>query len=90
MRTDPRLRVYGGTILTVDGQRVVQLVDPNDNARRRFQYRRTLDGTGIEQRTLRADGQPYTDTGSPWEPADVATMRRIRGDYHPILDSLGL
>lgn len=90
MATPSRLREYGGRMLTIDGRRAVQLVDPNDNAKRRFQYRRTLDRTGIERRVLAHDGQPFRDTGSPWELVDIAALAAVRGSYHPILDPLGL
>lgn len=161
-----RLSDYGGRLLTIDGQRVVQLVDPNDNAHRRHQYRRadiipaaqlheiaalpdvisvsqdriemweaddveasineicacipdswsgyvgdyhvsagprasdgrltlSLDlssrGQVIERRTLAADGQPFRDSGSPWERMtadELLAMWRVRGDYHPVLDAL--
>ena len=87
-----RLAQYGGRIVTIDDQRAVELRDPNDNAKRRFQYRRSLDG-GLERRMLREDGSAFIDTGSPWEPYsehELASLRSMRGQYHPILDSLGL
>lgn len=87
-----RVRRYGGRLIQVDGRRVVEMRDPNDNARRRFQYRAALGG-GLEARVLRADGQPFDDSGSPWErrsAAELAEMRAQRGEYHPILDPLGL
>lgn len=83
-----KLAAYGGKIITVDERRTVQLVDPN----RRFQYRRTLDDGGIERRILRGNGKPYVDTGSPWEPMtidEIGSMRANRGEYHPVLDTLG-
>ncbi|OFW37670.1 MAG: hypothetical protein A3J29_06255 [Acidobacteria bacterium RIFCSPLOWO2_12_FULL_67_14b] len=87
------LRQYGGRMIMIDERPTVQLIDTNDNARRRFQYRRTLDGTGIERRVLAHDGRPFRDTGSPWEPLswlDIAALEAVRGTYHPILDPLGL
>lgn len=87
-----RLARYGARIVLTDGQRTVEMGDPNDNAGRRYQYRRSLDG-GLERRVLRDDGTPMGDTGSPWEPytdGDLAALRAVRGDYHPILDPLGL
>ncbi len=86
-----KLAAYGWRIITTDERRTVQLVDPNDNAQRRFQYRRT-DGSSIERRVLRCDGKPFTDTGSPWEQMtidEIGSLRAMRGEYHPILDSLG-
>lgn len=74
------------------GRKTIEMVDPNDGMRRRFQYRRTEDG-GLERRVLRHDGSPFGDTGSPWEPytaREIAGMAAQRGEYHPILDPLGL
>lgn len=88
-----RLSDYGGQIITIDGQRVVQLVDPNDGAQRRFQYRLAPGPQRqIERRVLAHDGQPFRDTGSPWEPmtdTEYRALLSVRGDYHPILDGLG-
>lgn len=88
------LRQYGGRMVTTDGRATVELRDPNDNARRRFQYRRTLDGVvPLERRVLASDGQSFRDTGSPWEAMsweDFAALQSVRGAYHPILDPLGL
>jgi hypothetical protein len=87
-----RLRQYGGRMILVDGRRTVQLVDPNDNAHRRFQYRLRARG-GIERRILRHDGQPFIDTNSPWEPLsqqEEMALQLVRGEWHPILDPLGL
>jgi hypothetical protein len=81
-----KLKEYGGRLVDTDGRLTVELVDPNDNARRRFQYRRA--GEGIDRRILQSDGEPMLD-GSPWEPCDLAIMRAARGNYHPILDPLG-
>lgn len=87
-----RLAEHGGRIVTIDEQRAVELRDPNDNAKRRFQYRRTADG-GLERRVLQEDGSAFIDTGSPWEQyseQELASLRSRRGQYHPILDPLGL
>ena len=87
-----KLAAHGGRIITVDGKRTVELRDPNDNARCRFQYRRTEDG-GMERRVLRENGEPFLDSGSPWEQYtddEIARLRVMRGAYHPILDPLGL
>jgi hypothetical protein len=86
-----RLCDYGGRMISADGIATVEMRDPNDNARRRFQYRRRTDG-GLERRVLMADGQPSHD-GSPWEPytdGDLHALRSQRGRWHPILDPLGL
>lgn len=87
----PNLSDYGGRMVETDGIPTVELCDPNDNARRVFQYRRTADG-GVERRVLMEGGEPF-DGGSPWEALsamDLEYMRGIRGPYHPILDPLGL
>jgi hypothetical protein len=82
----------------MDGMPLVEMVDPNDNARRRFQYRRIgihdpLRGLiGIQRRVLTRDGSPMDD-GSPWETytlEEFAALNAARGQYHPILDPLGL
>lgn len=89
---DTQLTQYGARLITTDGRATVEMRGPNDNARRRHQYRRSPDG-GLERRTLTAAGTPYADTGSPWEPyslTDLAALRAQRGQYHPILDPLGL
>jgi hypothetical protein len=90
-RSRARLARYGARLRTVDGERVVEMVDPNDNARRRYQYRATGGGT-LETRILRADGSPMLE-GSAWEAYadnELAALRGVRGTYHPILDPLGL
>ena len=84
-------RMYGGRIIETDGRETVELRDPNDNAQRRYQYRRTPDG-GLERRVLCSDGEPFLDTGSPWEQMtvdEIAQLHARRGEYHPILDALG-
>jgi len=85
-----RLQQYGGRMIETDGRPTIELVDPNDNAQQRFQYRRS--GDGIERRVLAHDGRAMRD-GSPWErmtASEVFAMVQIRGQYHPILDPLGL
>lgn len=86
-----RLAQYGATLRIIDGRKAVEMVDPNDNARARHQYRRADDG-GLEQRTLLlADGNPDNE-GSPWRPCtahQITVMAEQRGKYHPILDPLG-
>jgi len=86
-----KLAAYGGRIITIDERRTVQLVDPNDNAQRRCQYRCTRDGDGIERRVLCDNGEPFID-GSPWEKMtidEIGALQSMRGEYHPILDPLG-
>lgn len=86
-----KLAEYGGKIIDTDGRKTVELRDPNDNAARRFQYRRAGLAT-IERRVLTA-GKPFIDTGSPWELMDfdeVAQLHMTRGEYHPILDPLDI
>lgn len=86
-----RLSMYGGRIIETDGIRTVEMIDPNDNARTRHQYR--IGGAGLERRHLTAFGQSFRDTGSPWEripDQEIAQMYAVRGQYHPILDELGL
>lgn len=87
-RSRARLAEYGARLRTIDGATVVEMIDANDNSRSRHQYRRA--DAGIERRVLDADGTPFIDTGSPWEPVDVTALRAVRGTYHPILDPLGL
>lgn len=85
-----KLAAYGGRIVATDDRKTVELRDVNDNAQRRFQYRRLDDG--IERRVLMSNGEPFRD-GSPWEPMtedEIAQLRSVRGEYHPILDPLGL
>ena len=92
MNTSAKLKEYGGRLIQTDGQKTVQLIDPNDNARRRFQYRLSQGGS-IERRVLRANGKPFLDTGSPWETFsshELLALQAQRGQWHPILDSLGL
>lgn len=90
--TRNKLAAYGGKIVNTDGRKTVQLINANDNAYRRFQYRRTLDDRGIERRVLRDNGKPFLDTGSPWETMtidEIGALMAVRGEYHPILDPLG-
>lgn len=82
-----RLSEYGGRILTIDGSRVVEMRDPNDNSRSRHQYR-VLAGA-LEHRRLTHEGDPI-ERWTPRTPDEVRQMRAVRGRYHPILDELGL
>jgi len=89
MTTAERLAQYGGSLRQVDGEMVVQLVDPNDNAARRFQYRRAA--STLERRVLQSDGTPFSD-GSEWQPLaphELQALLAVRGQWHPILDPLG-
>lgn len=86
-----KIAEYGGRIIETDGRKTVELRAVNDNAKRRFQYRRL--GDGVERRILQSNGKPFVDTGSPWEPMtedEIAQLRIVRGQYHPVLDPLGL
>lgn len=86
-----KLAQYGARLRTTDGRKTVELVDPNDNAKRRFQFRLTP-MRGLERRVLRSDGEPMLD-GSPWQELstpELAALIAVRGQYHPILDPLGL
>jgi hypothetical protein len=85
-RNRARLAQYAAKLRTVDGRRVVEMIDPNDNTRARRQYRRADDG-GLERRTILADGR-----SEPWvayTAQEIIAMARQRGPYHPILDPLG-
>lgn len=67
----------------VDGSRIVELRDPNDNAERVHQYRR-VDGRE-QRRVLTSDHRPLDD-GSPWAEHRVDVLHH---GYHPIMDELG-
>jgi hypothetical protein len=58
------MRVMGARFRTVEGQRIVEMRDPDDNAHARYQYRRQ--GSGVERRVLSAVREIVT----PWEPLD--------------------
>jgi len=84
-----KLSEYGGRIVWTDGKKTVELHD--DTAKKVFQYRLTADG-GIERRVLLEGGIPYPD-GSPWESmsaSDIRHLQSVRGQFHPILDPLGM
>lgn len=86
-----RLAAYCGRIIETDGRKTVELRDPNDNAKRRYQYRR-CGPAHIERRVLQGNGKPFR-AGSPWEQMtvdEVAQLHMARGEYHPILDPLGI
>ncbi|MCU0918739.1 MAG: hypothetical protein MUF16_00125 [Burkholderiaceae bacterium] len=86
-RSRARLSAYGARLRTIDGQRVVEMIDPNDGSRSRYQYRRHA--ATISRRVLGSDGSVVSD----WVALsldDLAALMRVRGHYHPILDPLGL
>lgn len=86
-----KLAAYGGRIVETDGRKTVEMRDANDNAKRRLQYRR-CDVSGIERRVLMSNGKAFRD-GSPWEQMsvdEIMHMHMQRGEYHPILDPLGI
>ena len=71
-------------------RKTITLTTPNDNTRRRFEYRRSDDG-GIERRVLDRHGREFRDDGSPWVAftcEELARMLAQRGTRHPILDPL--
>jgi hypothetical protein len=87
MSARDKLREYGGRIVHIDNAVVVELVNHNDNARHRYQYRRS--GNSLEARLLAHDGSIVSE----WErrtDAELLALRSQRGKYHPILDPLGL
>lgn len=86
-RSRSRLAQYGARLRTIDGQPVVELVDPNDRSRSRYQYQRR-NGT-VWRRVLTADGETITDW-TALTADELAQLVRTRGDYHPILNPLGL
>jgi hypothetical protein len=82
-----KLREYGGRILE-DG--TLEMRDPNDNARRRHQYR-LVDGVP-SKRCLPANSDTWAGETEPpaWEPVDVEVLRFSAGVYHPLLDYFGI
>lgn len=86
-RSRSRLSSYGARLRTVDGQRVVEMINPNDGSRSRYQYRREAET--IARRVLGSDGGVVSDWAA-LSLADLAALMRVRGQYHPILDPLGL
>lgn len=82
-----KLSQYGGRILTIDGQRIVEMLDPNDNSKSRHQYRAIV-GV-LEHRLLDSDGT-VIEEWAPRTPAELRQMQAVRGQYHPILDEVGL
>jgi len=86
-RSRSRLAQYGARPRTIDGRRTVEIVDPNDNSRSRHQYQRR--NATVWRRVLTADGETITDW-TALTADELAQLVRTRGDYHPILDPLGL
>lgn len=86
-RSRSRLAQFGARLRTVDGQRVVEMVNPNDNSGARYQYRRDTDA--VLRRVLSADGAIITDWTAMTRD-ELISLLRVRGEYHPILDPLGL
>jgi hypothetical protein len=86
-RSRSRLAQYGAKLRTIDGQRVVEMVDPNDNSRSRYQYQRYKDV--VLRRVLSAQGETIADWAALTR-EELAALMHSRGEYHPILDPLGL
>lgn len=83
-----RLARFGARIRIIDGVATVEMCDPNDNTGTRYQYRRIGVGS-LQRRVLTCRGMALSD----WRThtvAELAELRAVRGDYHPILDPLGL
>jgi hypothetical protein len=78
------LASYGGDLLAIEDRMMVSMVDPNDNARSRYQYR--IGDHGLERRVATEDGSPWT----AYTDGEMAALRAQRGNWHPILDPLGL
>lgn len=86
-RSRSRLASYGARLRAIDGRRVVEMIDPNDGSRSRYQYRR--EAATVARRVLSHDGNIVTDWYPLSEPA-LSALLSARGQYHPILDPLGL
>jgi hypothetical protein len=85
-RSRARLADYGARLRTIDGVTVVEMIDPNDNSRSLYQYRR--EAATVARRVLSSNGDIITD----WialAPSELAALMSVRGQYHPILDPLG-
>ncbi len=87
-RSRSRLAQYGARLRTIDGLKTVELVDPNDNGRARYQYQRYNDV--VLRRVLSADGTTIVTDWVALTRDELAALMRVRGEYHPILDPLGL
>ena len=77
-----KLQEYGGQVLT-DG--TLEIRDPNDNARHRYQYR-LVNGQPCK-RTLPDDGD--YDPPAQWEAIDLGGIAAAHHGYNPILDFFG-
>lgn len=85
-RSRARLAEYGARLRTIDGITVVEMIDPNDGSRSRYQYRR--EAATVARRVLSSNGDIIAD----WialTPSEFAALMSVRGQYHPILDPLG-
>lgn len=82
-----RLREYGGRIIKINERRVVEMRDPNDNAKHRYQYC-VMDGA-LHKRLLSSGGE-IIDNWTAYTDAEVCALQAVRAGYHPILDELGL
>ena len=82
-----KLSQYGGRILTIDGARVGEMRDPNDNSRSRHQYR--VNAGALEHRLLSEAGD-VIDDWTPRTASELRQMQTVRAGYHPVLDELGL
>lgn len=87
-RSRARLAQYGARLRTIDGQRVVEMRNPNDNSHARHQYQRYNDV--VLRRVLGADGETVIIDWTALTQDELASLMRTRGEYHPILDPLGL
>lgn len=85
-RSRARLTEYGARLRTIEGVRVVEMIDPNDNSRSRYQYQRH--GDTILRRILLSDGTPLTDWTALTR-GEMVALADVRGRFHPILDPLG-
>lgn len=86
-RSRARLAEYGARLRTIDGVTVVEMIDPNDGSRSRYQYRR--EAATVARRVLSSDGVVIADW-TPMTLSELAVLMSVRGQYHPILDPLGL
>lgn len=77
-----KLREYGGQVFA-DG--TLQMRDPNDNARHRYQYRLV---NGQPCRRMLPDKGDY-DPPAEWEPVNLAAIAATHQGYNPILDYFG-
>lgn len=76
------LAQYGGRLFS-DG--TLQMRDPNDNARHRYQYALV---NGVPSRRTLPERGDY-DPPARWEALDLRGLLACAGTYHPILDYFG-